>query len=149
METVSPLYMERTFAASAERVFEAWTSEEVLRRWHHGARGWETPEASVDLRVGGAVRVVMRDPENGAEYGGGGVYTVIEPPRRLAFTWLWDDRPEYETTIAISFEEVDGGTLVRFTHAGLPDLEQVRSHEGGWGAAFDELEDELAAGGAS
>jgi uncharacterized protein YndB with AHSA1/START domain len=143
--TVSPLYMERTFAAPPERVFEAWTSEEVLRRWHHGSHDWETPEASVDLRVGGALRVVMRDPENGAEYGGGGVYTEVDPPRRLAFTWLWDDQPGLETTIEIVFEEVEGGTLVRFTHGGLPDLEQVRSHEGGWGAAFDNLERALAA----
>jgi uncharacterized protein YndB with AHSA1/START domain len=148
METIGPLYMERTYAASAERVFEAWTSEEVMRRWFHGSRDWETPEASVDLRIGGAVRVVMRNPEDGAEYGGGGVYSAIERPWRLAFSWVWDDSPEYATTIEISFEEVSGGTRVRFTHAGLPDLEQVRSHEGGWGAAFDELEAELAGDGA-
>ena len=63
----------------------------MLRRWWHAERGWETPEAEVDLRVGGAVRVVMRDPEKDAEYGGGGLYTEIDPPSRLAFTWLWDD----------------------------------------------------------
>jgi uncharacterized protein YndB with AHSA1/START domain len=141
---IESLYMERTFRAPPERVFEAWTSEEVLRRWHAGSHGWDTPEASVDLRVGGALRVVMRNPEDGAEHGGGGVYTEIEPPRRLAFTWVWDDQPEWATTIAIEFEAVADGTLVRFTHAGLPDAEQVRSHEGGWGAAFDNLEAALA-----
>ena len=47
------LRIERTFDAPVERVFEAWTSEEVLRRWLHGMPGWETPTAEVDLRVGG------------------------------------------------------------------------------------------------
>ena len=66
------LRIERKFQAPAEAVFDAWTSEEVLRRWFHAGRDWETPDAQVDLRVGGAVRVVMRDPDEGAEHGGGG-----------------------------------------------------------------------------
>ncbi len=56
------LTMERTFAAPAQRVFDAFTSEEVMRRWWHADHDWETPEARVDLRVGGEVRVVMRNP---------------------------------------------------------------------------------------
>ena len=57
------LRIERTYRAPAEAVFDAWTSEEVIRRWWRTERGYETSEAEVDLRVGGAVRVVMRDPE--------------------------------------------------------------------------------------
>jgi uncharacterized protein YndB with AHSA1/START domain len=61
------LRIERTFDAPVERVFEAWTSEEVLRRWLHRMPDWETPTAEVDLRVGGRIRIVMRDPSDGAE----------------------------------------------------------------------------------
>src|SRR4029078_7104186 len=85
------LRMERTYRAPAQAVVDAWTSEEVLRRWFHARREWARTEAEVDLRVGGTVRVVMRDPEADAEYGGGGTYTEIDPPRRLAFTWLGGD----------------------------------------------------------
>jgi uncharacterized protein YndB with AHSA1/START domain len=84
------LRIERTFQAPAEAVFDAWTSEEVIRRWWQAEHHWETTEAEVDLRVGGVVRVVMRDPNKDVEYGGGGTYTEIEPPTRLAFTWIWD-----------------------------------------------------------
>ena len=157
MTTDHTLRIERTFQAPARAVFDAWTSEEVMRRWWHAEHDWETSEASVDLRVGGEVRVVMRDPANEAEYGGGGRYTEIDPPRRLAFTWLWDDNPT-RMLIEIDFEEVegvttvrfthrdlwdeqadDGATTVRFTHSGLWDEEAVRSHEGGWSRAFDNL----------
>ncbi len=136
------LRMERVFKAPAEAVFEAWTSEEVLRRWWHTEHGWETSEAEVDLRVGGTVRVVMHDPETDVEYGGGGTYTEVEPPTRLAFTWTWD-RDTRRTLVEIDFEESNGITTVRFTHSGLWDKEAVRSHEDGWGKLFDSLERKL------
>jgi uncharacterized protein YndB with AHSA1/START domain len=133
------LRMERTYAAPAQKVFDAWTSEEVLRRWFHAGHDWETPVAEVDLRVGGAVRVVMRNPHEDVEYGGGGVYTEIDPPNRLAFTWVWDDNPTSQL-IELDFEEVEGGTHVTFIHSGLWDEEAVRSHDSGWTKAFDNLE---------
>lgn len=138
------LRIERTFAAPAEAVFDAWTSEEVMRRWFRGRREWETPFAEVDLRIGGAVRVVMRDPEEGVEYGGGGHYTEIDPPTRLAFTWTWDDDSR-RTLIEIDFEEAEGVTRVAFTHSALLDEESVRRHEAGWTTCFDNLERALQA----
>lgn len=144
MSESTTLRMERTFRAPPAAVFEAFTNEEVLRRWWHAEHDWETTVAEVDLRIGGEVRVVMRNPHTGDDYGGGGRYTEIDPPRRLAFTWLWDDRTERQL-IEIDFEERDGATLVRFTHSGLWDEEAVRSHEDGWSKAFDNLERALAA----
>jgi uncharacterized protein YndB with AHSA1/START domain len=135
--------IERTFQAPVEAVFEAWTSEEVMRRWWQAERGWETAAAEVDLRVGGSVRVVMRDPVKDVEYGGGGSYTEIDPPTRLAFTWIWDGETR-RTLIEIDFEEKDGATTVRFVHSGLLDEATVRSHEGGWSNVFDSLGRELA-----
>jgi uncharacterized protein YndB with AHSA1/START domain len=138
------LRMQRTFQAPAETVFDAWTSEEVLRRWWHTERGYETSAAVVDLRVGGALRVVMRDPERDVEYGGGGHYTEIDPPRRLAFTWLWDGDTR-RTLVKIDFEEADGATTVRFVHSALWDEEAVRGHEDGWSKVFANLARALAA----
>ena len=142
--TGNTLHMERTFAAPAQAVFDAWTSEEVIRRWWHAEHDWETSEARVDLRVGGEVRVVMRDPHRNVEYGGGGRYTEVEHPTRLAFTWTWDDHPT-ATLIEVDFEETEGVTTVRFTHSGLWNEEVVRDHENGWGKCFDNLERALEA----
>jgi len=145
MRLKTNLRLERTFEAPAGRVFDAFTTEEVMRRWWHVERNWETAEAQVDLRVGGTVRVVMRNTDEDVLYGGGGEYTVIERPSRLAFTWVWDDEP-HETLIEVEFEESDGTTTVRFTHSGLWSEEAVRSHEGGWNGCFDNLARALAAG---
>jgi uncharacterized protein YndB with AHSA1/START domain len=143
MSDATTLRMVRMYEAPAQAVFDAWTSEEVMRRWFHAEHDWETTEARVDLRVGGAVRVVMRDPDEDVEYGGGGRYTEIDPPHRLAFTWLWDDNPARQL-IELDFEEAGGVTTVRFTHSGLWDEAAVRSHEHGWTNAFANLERTLA-----
>jgi uncharacterized protein YndB with AHSA1/START domain len=108
-----------------------------MRRWWQAGQGWETPEAVVDLRVGGAVRVVMRD-RDGDEHGGGGTYTEIERPSRLAFTWSWDGS-EHQSLIEIEFEQRETGTRVSFTHSGLEDEETVRDHERGWSYVLDNL----------
>src|SRR5829696_7659291 len=107
MTAVTTPRMERTYVAPPQAAFDAWTSEEVIRRWWHGEHDWKTTEDEVDLRVGGAVRVVMRDPHKNIEYGGGGRYTEIEPPSRLAFTWFWDG-DDTRQLIELNFEEVDG-----------------------------------------
>jgi uncharacterized protein YndB with AHSA1/START domain len=144
MTDTETVRIERTFQAPAGAVFDAWTSEEVLLRWWHAEKGWETSEAEVDLRVGGAVRVVMRDPVKGEEAGGGGQYTEIDPPHRLAFTWTWDGDTR-ETLIELDLEETDGVTTVSFTHSRLWDEEAVRGHEDGWRKLFANLERTLNA----
>lgn len=140
------LEIERTFDAPIERVFDAWTTPEVMRRWWQAEIGWETADAEVDLRIGGAIRVVMRDPAKDAEYGGGGVYSEIERPTRLAFTWIWDEETR-GTLIELDFEESDGVTTVRFKHSGLWDEEAVKSHRRGWNNVMDSLDRTLAGEG--
>jgi uncharacterized protein YndB with AHSA1/START domain len=136
--------IERTFQAPASEVFDAWTSVEMLKRWWHAERDWETPHAEVDLRIGGIIRLTMRNPAKGDQYGGGGQFTVIEPHRRLAFTWTWDDDPLSRRQL-IEVEFIDRGdqTTVVMTHGGLPESE-TSDYRDGWENSFDNLEAALA-----
>ena len=136
--------IERTFEASAEAVFDAWTSEEVMRRWFHAGRDWETPSAEVDLRVGGAVRVVMRRPD-GTEAGGSGEYTLVERPHRLAFTWAFDDAPSNQQMIELQLSEEDGVTTALFVNSNISNDERRDAQEDGWLRCFDNLDRALAA----
>jgi uncharacterized protein YndB with AHSA1/START domain len=132
------LSLKRTYQAPIDAVFGAWTSAEVLGRWFHAGHGWSTPEATVDLSVGGELRVVMENPRNGNRYGGGGRFTEIDRPRRLAFTWLWDHE-RVRTLIEVDLEEAGGATTVHFTHSGLWDEAAVSSHRSGWTTCLDNL----------
>ena len=115
-----------------------------MRRWLYGMSGWETPIAEVDLRVGGRIRIVMRDRSDGAEAGAVGEYTVVEPPHRLAFTWVWHDDPDRPQLIELEFSEQDGRTTVLMTNSAIPTDGRLESQERGWQFCYDNLERLLA-----
>jgi uncharacterized protein YndB with AHSA1/START domain len=134
------LRIERLFDAPPEIVFDAFLD----RRAQFGGAWGATIESDLDLRVGGRWTVVYRwrgaEPDLETS-----VFSEIDPPRRLAFTWFWDDDPNsVRQLIELDFEETDGVTLVRFTHSDLWNEEAVRSHEDGWSTCFDNLERVLA-----
>src|SRR5947207_2382262 len=131
--------IERTFAAPVEAVFDAWTSPEVMRRWFHVAPDWATPEAEVDLRIGGKVRIVMRRPD-GTEARARGEYTLIDRPHRLEMTWTFDDDPSNEQAIELSFSESDGSTTVVMVNSGISTDERREAQHDGWHGCFDNLE---------
>jgi uncharacterized protein YndB with AHSA1/START domain len=138
--------IERTFRAPIEAVFAAWTSAEMLRRWYAPGAAWEAPVAELDLRVGGRLRLVMRDPAGG-EFGGGGEYREIDAPTRLVFTWAWDRSDPVSRTqlIEVDFtDNRDGTTTVVMVNRGLRDDQSKESHREGWDASFDNLDRLLA-----
>jgi uncharacterized protein YndB with AHSA1/START domain len=137
--------IERTFDSPAEDVFDAWTSPEVLRRWCHPDSDWVTPEADVDLRVGGNWRVVMRRPD-GSEVELAGEYTVIDRPRRLVMTCTFSDDPaKQEQLVELTFSESGGSTTVVLINSGIPTDERRDSQHWGWDGCLGQLDGVLAA----
>jgi uncharacterized protein YndB with AHSA1/START domain len=143
-ESAQVVRIERTFDAPAEDVFDAWTSPEVIERWFIPGRDWQTPSAEVDLRVGGTVRVVMRDP-SGAPVEAGGEYTEIDRPHRLAFTWTFDDDPSNQQLIEIEFTERDGATNVVFVNSNISHKDRRDQQYEGWLGCINNMERALAA----
>ena len=109
------LRIERTFDAPRQRVFEAWTSAEVMKRWFHAGHDWDTTEASVDLRVGGTVRVTMHNPHEGRGVRRRGRVHRDRPAAAAGLhLGVDDERDQYSQLIEIEFEERDGRTTVLF-----------------------------------
>jgi uncharacterized protein YndB with AHSA1/START domain len=133
------LRIERTFAAPAEEVFDAWTSPEVMRRWFHCEPDWDTPEAEVDLRVGGKIRVVMRRPD-GSEIHAHGAFILIERAHRLVMTWTFSDDPANEQLLELSFMESAGATTVRLTNSRISTDDRREGQTKGWHGCLDELD---------
>jgi uncharacterized protein YndB with AHSA1/START domain len=131
--------IKRTFAAPAEDVFDAWTSPEVMRRWFHCAPDWATPEAEVDLRVGGKVRVVMRKPD-GTEAEMHGEYTLIDRPHRLVMTWTFHDDPSNEQLMELTLSEDNGSTTVLLINSRISTDERRDAQDWGWRGCLEQLE---------
>ena len=105
------LRVERVIAATPERLFALWTEPEELAKWW-GPEGFTIPKYAMDVRPGGRWRTTMHRPD-GTENVVSGIYRVIEPPRRLVFTWGWDDDAGmrgHETEVTVTFEPAPGGT---------------------------------------
>ena len=84
--------VQRVFEAPVERVWQAWSDSEEIKRWW-GPKGFTCPLADVDFREGGRALVCMRAP---AEYGGGDIYstwnyTRILPHERIEYIFNFAD----------------------------------------------------------
>src|SRR5258708_29275739 len=80
------LVITRIFDAPRELVFKVWTDPKHLAQWW-GPQGFTNPVCEIDLRPGGALRIVMRAPD-GAEHPMTGIYREIVAPERLGFPTL-------------------------------------------------------------
>lgn len=136
---MNELRIERTFDASPEAVFDAWTNPEVMRRWFHAGADWETAEAEVDLRVGGRVRVVMRGPD-GRTSEMWGEYTVIDRPHQLVMKWTFADEPGNQQLLKVQFTESGDATTVVLINTGISTDARRESQDYGWRLCLDELE---------
>jgi uncharacterized protein YndB with AHSA1/START domain len=139
-----------TFDAPPEKVYRAWTEPALLKRWF-APRPYETPVAELDVRPGGASRIVMRGPD-GQEYPCPGVYLEVVENWRLvmtdAYTAAWEPAAKPFMTTIVTFEDDGGRTryTARVRHWSAEDCdahERMGFHEG-WSQAARQLAEVVA-----
>ncbi len=144
VDTARDLTVTRTIAAPPDAVFDAWTRPELMARWSCPDPAAEL-DIDVDLRVGGAYRIAMRMAEG--TWTAGGTYREIVRPRRLVYTWDWEEdghRMGADTVVTVEFEAVGDATQVTLKHTGFPAADAAQGHDQGWTACLDHLERLLA-----
>ena len=149
------LRMTRTFDATPERVFAAWTNPDHFGEWF-GPVGMKTVQCDIDAKVGGAWKL-MGEGENipGRDHTGrvrptvSGKYLEIEPPTRLVFTWAWHEKDDFasprgqESIVTIQFKPAGERTEMVFTQAVFKEEQALAAHNRGWTESFDKLGDFL------
>ncbi|TCL72161.1 SRPBCC domain-containing protein [Rhizobium sp. BK251] len=134
------IVLTREIDAPRELVFSLWTEPEHLLKWW-GPHDCSAPSVSVDLQEGGAWRNCILAPD-GKEYWSHGRYIEIEPPRRLVFTFAWENEagePEHEMLATVELEDKNGRTLLTFRKRELPDDKELKLQAGGWAEALDKV----------
>ncbi len=135
------LEVERYFKAPLARVYAAWTDAGQLKKWF-GPSNVQTHELVADVRVGGEFRWVV-DNCDGERVTVRGVYRVVEPGKKIAFTWEWEEDQVWAghpSLVTVEFFERDGGTNVRLIHEQLPSEESRTNHTKGWISVLEKLE---------
>ncbi len=139
------------FAASAERVFDAWLDPQVVRRWMATAlRGFglagDMRRVEIDARRGG--RFLFSDMRQGSEAVHGGTYREIDRPRKLVFTWFTSAEEERENLSVVTLlvqPDGDGcvATLVHRVHS--RNAQHLPQTEKGWAGMLGGIEAVLGA----
>ncbi|MEO8844847.1 MAG: SRPBCC domain-containing protein [Kofleriaceae bacterium] len=80
--TTFTITFQRTFKASREDVFEAWTLPDQIAEWWDPS-GARLTECAIDLRPGGTFKFVNKDSAHSPPFAG--VYRAIEAPSLLVF----------------------------------------------------------------
>lgn len=133
------ILIRRKLPAPIEEVWEAWTDPQQLMQWK-SPESMTTPEATVDLKVGGEYSVTMERQPDPGKVTVRGVYKEIEKPTKLVFTWKWDGQEE-ETTVTVELKALsDTETELTLTHEGFVTEESKAQHNKGWESTFNKLE---------
>jgi uncharacterized protein YndB with AHSA1/START domain len=133
------LQLTRTFAASRDQVFRAWTEPEQLKQWW-GPPGYEALVVEVDLRAGGRYRIGMRELPSGEVFYLSGVYEEVQPPERLVYTWRWEaESADSETRVTVEFRDRGRATEVVLTHEMFPTRPARDQHQAGWTGCLEKF----------
>jgi uncharacterized protein YndB with AHSA1/START domain len=88
----------RTFNASPERLWRAYSDPEEIIKW------WDdTKVDKLELKVGGAWRFVSVD-KDGKEHAFSGEYTELDEPHKMARTFEYEPFPGHVMVESVSFE---------------------------------------------
>jgi uncharacterized protein YndB with AHSA1/START domain len=144
METTAAekLKVTRTFRASRQRVFRAWTEPELMMRWFVEGDA-EMTTCEIDLREGGTYRLEGR--YEGKKWSIWGSYLEVRPPERLVYTWTWKHDPgigetEGDTRVTVEFRDRGNETELVLTHERFASVAARDEHNEGWKACLDRLE---------
>jgi uncharacterized protein YndB with AHSA1/START domain len=150
--TEAAVVIERSFDAPVELIWKMWTEPEHFKAWY-GPNGARIPVAKMDVRVGGSRLVGMdvETPSGSMQMWFTGEYREVVENRRLVYTESMSDEngkvlspaeigmPDGHPTtteVIVELEDVEGGTRMVMTHAGIPSDSPGAA---GWRMAFDKL----------
>jgi uncharacterized protein YndB with AHSA1/START domain len=70
-----------------------------------------------------------------------GVFLLVAPPARLAYTWQWTAGPlsRVDTLVEVSFDPDGDGTLVTVSHSKFETAHVSDAHGAGWAEALERL----------
>lgn len=138
--------IERVYPVPPARVFSAHADPEIKARWFDGPPEMEVLESSLDFRVGGRERNVVKEPGSPV-LAYEAVYRDIVPDSRIVLTYEMQlDGKRISVSVATTELVPDGdGTRLIYTEQGafLDGLDSAASRQEGSAWILDALGEEL------
>jgi uncharacterized protein YndB with AHSA1/START domain len=135
------LQVSHTFAATPERVFDAWLDPKKAGKFLFATPTGEMVKVEIDAKVGGKFRFV--EHRDGVDVAHIGEYLQIDPPKRLVFSFAVPLYSPEVTRVTIDIVPRGAGCELTLTHDNvLPDYRDRTIS--GWRMILDGLAQNLA-----
>jgi len=105
--------MSRVFDAPRALMFKIYTDPKHIPQFW-GPSKYTTIVDRLEVRVGGLWRFIQRDSK-GKEFAFNGVFKEINSPKRLVYTFEFEDMPGHIILETLTFEENNGKTTLTAT----------------------------------
>jgi uncharacterized protein YndB with AHSA1/START domain len=134
------LEMKRVLPAAPSVMFAAFSDALQVAKWW-GPTGFTIPSLEFEPRVGESYRIEMQPPE-GHHFYLTGEFREVDPPARLAYTFVWEepDPDDVENRVVLSFRDLGEATEVALMQGPFKTQERRALHLDGWTDGFDKLE---------
>ena len=119
----------RRMPAPREIVFEAWIDPKGIHEWMCPGDA-VSAEATLDVRVGGSYRLVMKGKDK--DHVHIGTYHAVEPPSKLVFTWAGAENPTEVTLVTVEFFPHGDESELVLTHERFSKPDLAQRYENGW-----------------
>ena len=136
-ETLATAKVSHRFAASPERVYDAWLEPAKLRTWMSAALkdmglSGDMKRVEVDARVGG--KFFFSDMRDAGEARHWGTYLELDRPRKIVFTWIVDASQEADPSkVTVTIAPDGTGCVVTIVHEMAAEwASYVEKVEMGW-----------------
>lgn len=131
METkTTPITVETTVKAPADKVWKFWNEPEHIIKWCTATPEWHTPRSENDLRVGGKFSSRMEAKDGSMGFDFGGEYTAVKTNELIEYT-MGDGRK-----VKIVFDTKGNETKITETFD-AENQNPVEMQRGGWQAILD------------
>jgi len=148
--------LERTFEASIEEVWDLWTTRDGIESWW-GPDGFAVKVRELDLRPGGALLYMttavgsdqiafMKNAGMPLSIETRVTYTVVDPPRRLAYSTRADFIPgvePYDATTVVDLHDTPDGVRLVLTQEAMHDESWTQMAIMGWESELNRLAEAL------
>jgi len=148
----STFVLERSFAATPEKVFTAFSDPSSKRRWNFESDTHELKHHELDFRVGGGERAQMVFPDNGTPVAGltlklESVFQEIAPGRLIVWAYRMEIGGRCITASLATVEMLPSpaGSDLILTHQGayFEGADGPEMRKGGWTSLLGNLAKEL------
>ena len=129
------LRISRYFEAPPALLFRLWADPAHRVRWW-GPTGMALSRCEVDFRVGGKWAITMKATDY--EHPVHGVFTEIEEPERLCFTYV-NDYDGHEMLVEMDFVAEGAGTRMEFVQGPFLTVGERDGHNFGWSSTLSML----------